>query len=166
VGIDPSMTLTYRSEYAAALPAGAVPQVQMVQEWLAGRLDAVAPRAGGGTYRLLPHCTERTNAPGAVKDWQAVFRHLGLALDVPAAGCCGMAGTYGHEASHRATSETIYRQSWAQRVRESAGDLLADGYSCRSQAKLIDGVRLRHPVRALLDHVRASAVAAPRKAAA
>ncbi|WP_342162569.1 FAD-binding and (Fe-S)-binding domain-containing protein [Methylobacterium sp. SD21] len=166
VGLDPSMTLTYRSEYAAALPAGAVPKVEMVQEWLSGRLGAIAPREGGGRYRLLPHCTERTNAPGAVKDWQAVFTHLGLSLDVPASGCCGMAGTYGHEASHRATSETIYRQSWAHHVAASAGDLLADGYSCRSQAKLVDGIRLRHPVRALLDHVRTSAVAAPRKAAA
>ena len=166
VGIDPSMTLTYRSEYAAALPAGAVPKVEMVQEWLSGRLGEIAPRQGGGRFRLLPHCTERTNAPGAVKDWQAVFTHLGLSLDVPASGCCGMAGTYGHEANHRATSETIYRQSWAHHVAASAGDLLADGYSCRSQAKLVDGIRLRHPVRALLDHVRTSAVAAPRKAAA
>ncbi len=147
IGIDPSMTLTYRSEYAAALPEGAAPKVQLVQEWLSGRLDAVAPRSGGGTFRLLPHCTERTNAPGAVKDWQAVFLHLGLRLDVPASGCCGMAGTYGHEARNRATSEIIYGQSWAQRVHEGAGDLLADGYSCRSQVKIIDGIRLRHPVR-------------------
>ena len=166
IGIDPSMTLTYRSEYTAALPAGAVPKVEMVQEWLSGRLGEIAPREGGGRFRLLPHCTERTNAPGGVKDWQAVFRHLGLTLDVPASGCCGMAGTYGHEAKHRATSETIYRQSWTNHVHASAGDLLADGYSCRSQVKIVDGIRLRHPVRALLDHVRTSAVAAPDKVAA
>jgi Fe-S oxidoreductase len=130
VGIDPSMTLTYRSEYAQAL--------------------------GGGD-----HCTERTNAPGAVRDWQALFAHLGLRLEVPAAGCCGMAGTYGHEARHRATSETIYNASWARHVSEAPGcTLLADGYSCRSQAKLVDGVRLRHPAQVLLDHVRRSAVGA------
>lgn len=161
VGLDPSMTLTYRSEYAAALPSGLVPKVEMVQEWLSGRLGEIPPREGGARLRLLPHCTERTNAPGAVKDWQAVFRHLGLTLDVPASGCCGMAGTYGHEAKNRATSETIYGQSWAHHVAASAGDLLADGYSCRSQVKLVDGIRLRHPVRALLDHVRASTVAVP-----
>jgi Fe-S oxidoreductase len=166
VGLDPSMTLTYRSDYAAALPAGAVPKVQLVQEFLSARLDAIASRGGGGAFRLLPHCTERTNAPGAVKDWQALFRHLGLRLDVPAAGCCGMAGTFGHETRHRAVSETIYGQSWALRVGEGADDLLADGYSCRSQVKIVDGIRLRHPVRALLDHVRTSAVAAPERVAA
>ncbi len=170
VGIDPSMTLTYRSEYAQAL-GGDLPKVHLLQEWLAARLDRIAPGQGGRTLRLLPHCTERTNAPGAVRDWQAVFAHLGLRLEVPAAGCCGMAGTYGHEARHRATSEAIYGLSWARHVAEAPGcTLLADGYSCRSQAKLVDGVRLRHPAQALLEHVRAAAAAAapfhPERAAA
>ncbi len=63
-----------------------------------------------------------------------------------------MAGTYGHEAEHRATSELIYSQSWARHVAEASagGRLLATGYSCRSQVKLIDGIKLQHPVQALL----------------
>ena len=35
-----------------------------------------------------------------------------------------------------------------------SGTLLADGYSCRSQAKLIDNVKLSHPVQALLAAIR------------
>ncbi|GJD58288.1 D-2-hydroxyglutarate dehydrogenase YdiJ [Methylobacterium dankookense] len=164
VGVDPSMTLTYRSEYAQALGPENAPKVQLVQEFLGARLDRIAPRvagAAGEPIRLLPHCTERTNAPAAVKDWQALFAHLGLRLDVPAAGCCGMAGTYGHEARHRATSEVIYGQSWARHVAETPDGLLADGYSCRCQAKLVDGRRLPHPVEALLAHVRSAAVRRP-----
>ena len=38
VGLDPSMTLTYRSEYKA-LGADRVPKVQLLQEWLAQQLD-------------------------------------------------------------------------------------------------------------------------------
>jgi Fe-S oxidoreductase len=148
------MTLTYRSEYAQALPSEDLPKVWLLQEWLAGKLDAIAPRSGGGSLRLLPHCTERTNVPGAIKDWQTLFAHLGLRLEVLASGCCGMAGTYGHEAKNRATSEMIYGLSWAHHVAAAPdGGLLADGYSCRSQVKLVDGVRLRHPVQALLEHV-------------
>jgi hypothetical protein len=46
-------------------------------------------------------------------------------------------------------------------VAEAPGcTLLADGYSCRSQAKLVDGVRLRHPAQALLEHVRSGAAGA------
>ena len=102
-----------------------------------------APRraADGGrraAYRLLPHCTERTTALAAVRDWSTVFAAFGLRLTILPSGCCGMAGTWGHEAEHRATSEHIYSLSWAQYVTGAGRSrmLLADGYSCRSQAKL------------------------------
>ena len=39
VGLDPSMTLTYRSEYARRWTGRGLPRVHLVQEWLAGRLD-------------------------------------------------------------------------------------------------------------------------------
>ena len=153
VGLDPSMTLTYRSEYKA-LGADRAPKVQLVQEWLASRLDELPELPGSAardSFLLLPHCTERANAAGSLNDWQRVFRRLGLELTVMGSGCCGMAGTYGHEARHRATSEHIYTLSWARHVAASGktGRLLATGYSCRSQAKIIDGVALRHPVQAL-----------------
>ena len=153
VGLDPSMTLTYRSEYKA-LGADRAPKVQLVQEWLASRLDEL-PKLPGSVARdsflLLPHCTERANAAGSLGDWQRVFGRLGLNLTVLPSGCCGMAGTFGHEARHRATSERIYGLSWKEKVATHArqGRLLATGYSCRSQAKIIDGVTLRHPVQAL-----------------
>jgi hypothetical protein len=62
-----------------------------------------------------------------------------------------MAGTYGHEARHRTVSERIYALSWKEKVAAHGhqGRLLASGYSCRSQAKIIDGITLRHPVQAL-----------------
>ncbi|WP_050401585.1 D-2-hydroxyglutarate dehydrogenase YdiJ [Bradyrhizobium embrapense] len=155
IGLDPSMTLTYRSEYAHALPGRDVPQVQLVQEWLAQRLDGIPPAAWQEEYWLLPHCTERTTAQAAVAAWSSVFEAFGLKLSALPSGCCGMAGTYGHEREHRAMSERIYQLSWAVHVAEKgkSGRLLADGYSCRSQAKIIDGVRLRHPIEVLCAHV-------------
>src|SRR5215207_744327 len=158
VGLDPSMTLTYRAEYRGALDASQVPSVLLVQEWLAGHREKM-PAVGGGTaYQLLPHCTERTNALAAVRDWSSVFGAFGLGLTILPSGCCGMAGTWGHEAEHRAMSERIYSLSWASHVAAAGGSetLLADGYSCRSQAKLIDNVKLGHPVQALLAAIRAS----------
>lgn len=152
IGVDPSMTLTYRSEYVAALPPGHAPRVLLPQEWLARYLRPLTVPTPFGRYELLPHCTERTTAGASVRDWQAVFARFGLALDVVQAGCCGMAGTYGHEAEHRATSEQIYGQSWAGKVANSRGQitLLADGYSCRTQTRLAGSVNLAHPVQALL----------------
>ncbi|ACL62464.1 D-2-hydroxyglutarate dehydrogenase YdiJ [Methylobacterium nodulans] len=159
IGLDPSMTLTYRSEYPQALPGRDVPRVQLVQEWLTGRLERAPRTPDRETYWLLPHCTERATAPPAVAAWSTVFAAFGLGLSTLPSGCCGMAGTFGHEAEHRAMSERIYGLSWAAPVAEKgrSGRLVADGYSCRLQAKLIDGVRLPHPVEILHAHVAAGA---------
>ncbi len=167
VGLDPSMTLTYRSEYRQVLAGRDLPQVQLVQEWLAGRLDQRVTDPDGGPYWLLAHCTERATAQAAVTAWATVYQAFGLSLAVLPSGCCGMAGTYGHEAENRATSERIYGLSWAKPVADKGrtGRLLADGYSCRSQAKIIDGVRLPHPVEILRDHI-ATTIPAPRLTAA
>ncbi|MGU3463623.1 FAD-binding and (Fe-S)-binding domain-containing protein [Methylobacterium sp. C33D] len=164
VGLDPSMTLTYRSEYRQALPGRDLPRVHLVQEWLAGRLEPGRSASEAETYWLLPHCTERATAQPALADWTRVFAALGLRLSVLPSGCCGMAGTYGHEAEHRAMSERIYGLSWAGHVAKKgrSGRLLADGYSCRSQVKLVDGLRLPHPVEILRDHLAAGPMACRR----
>jgi Fe-S oxidoreductase len=156
VGLDPSMTLTYRSEYPSALETSHVPRVLLPQEWLAKHRDRLPIVGQRDEYRLLPHCTERTMASAAVPDWAVVFAAIGLRLTILPSGCCGMAGTYGHEVEHRDTSEHIYSLSWAYHVAEKnhQSPLLATGYSCRSQVKLVDGVQLQHPVQAILDAVR------------
>jgi FAD/FMN-containing dehydrogenase/Fe-S oxidoreductase len=151
VGLDPSMTLTYRAEYAKALGTDDAPAVLLPQEWLARHLDAVpAMSPDARPWRLLPHCTERTNAPASLADWKRVFERFGLEVGMPPSGCCGMAGLYGHLAEQRATSEAIYAQSWRAHVARDGERLMATGYSCRSQASLVDGAGLAHPVQVLL----------------
>ncbi|WFM72391.1 FAD-binding and (Fe-S)-binding domain-containing protein [Halomonas sp. CKK8] len=163
VGIDPAMTLTYRQEYVKALGPDAVPEVLMLQEWLVAQSPTLAARlAPPGLnlddpgYRLLSHCTEKTNAPGSPRAWQQVFAAFGLELELVSTGCCGMSGTYGHEARNRETSRTIYAQSWQPVVEDeaSAGRLLATGYSCRSQVKRFSDQALPHPLQALLAALR------------
>jgi FAD/FMN-containing dehydrogenase/Fe-S oxidoreductase len=164
VGIDPAMTLTYRQEYVKALGADAVPEVLMLQEWLVTRAGSLVPSGltldgtgiEGPGYRLLSHCTEKTNAPGSPKAWQQLFAAFGLELELVATGCCGMSGTYGHEARNLETSKTIYGLSWQGLVEDEAnrGRLLATGYSCRSQAKRFSDAVLPHPLQALLEVLR------------
>jgi FAD/FMN-containing dehydrogenase/Fe-S oxidoreductase len=157
VGVDPSMTLTYRSEYGMLPEVDRPPSVFLVQEWLARHKDAI-PRAlrSRTDYVLLPHCSERSLAVSSLRDWQTVFEAAGASLRMIPSGCCGMAGTYGHEAEHRATSEQIYGMSWKSQVAKwaSSGSLLATGYSCRSQVKIVDGQTLSHPAQALLAILR------------
>ena len=157
VGVDASMTLTYRSEYGMLPEADRPPPVLLLQEWLARRCDAIPKKSSThDEYLLLPHCSERSLALSSLRDWQAAFAAVGASLRILPSGCCGMAGTYGHEAEHRATSEQIYGMSWARHVAEWArsGRLLATGYSCRSQVKIMDRQPLLHPAEALLACLR------------
>ncbi|WP_159992332.1 FAD-binding and (Fe-S)-binding domain-containing protein [Roseomonas sp. 18066] len=147
IGLDPSMTLAYRSSDYAGLDA---PDVLLPQEWLARRLALLPQLPPGDGFSLLPHCTERTNATASLKDWQAVFMRLGTPLTLLPSGCCGMAGTYGHEADHQETSAQLYALSWQKHVARHGDRLLASGYSCRSQVKRLDKQRLQHPIQALL----------------
>lgn len=156
VGLDPSMTLAFRGEYKALQDNPLKANVALPQEWLvtaaAGAKLDLAPVVS--KLILMVHCTERSNAAASVGQWKAVFKALGLELQVADTGCCGMAGTFGHEVKNRAMSEQLYALSWKpviDRV-ENAGLLMATGYSCRAQAKAIDGMHLPHPLE-MLDRI-------------
>ena len=155
VGLDPAMTLVYRQEYrkVAGLEC---PDVLLPQEWLLKALDG-QPKlpAKSVAFRLLGHCTEKTNAAPSAAMWVKVFEQAGLQVTAEATGCCGMSGTYGHEARNLETSRTIFAQSWAPALDSgAAAEPLATGYSCRSQVARIKNATLRHPIQALLEHLR------------
>ncbi len=156
VGIDPSMTLTYRAEYAKYCTQS-VASVQLLQEFLADHLDqlkTLKQMFHAGQVGFLGHCTEKTNAAGSMKDWVNVFAALNQTLEHVAVGCCGMAGTYGHETRNREASEKIYDLSWRRIIATSPQTLVTTGYSCRSQAKRLDNEKLLHPLQFLLQQVK------------
>ena len=101
------------------------------------------------------HCTEVTALPGAPAQWAAIFARFGAKLENVSVGCCGMAGTYGHEAKNHKNSLGIYELSWHQAMqRLPRNRCLATGYSCRSQVKRVEGTGVRHPVQALLEIIK------------
>lgn len=152
VGLDPAMTLVYRQEYRKLDGIGEVPVVALPQEWLPAHLPPTVPSGESKMhYRLFSHCTEASNAPESGSQWVKIFRHCGLLLEVQATGCCGMSGTYGHEARNLPTSQRIYAQSWQEKIdaADSGEEVLATGYSCRSQVRRLSGKQLRHPLQVL-----------------
>ena len=161
VGLDPAMTLVYRQEYPKTLQAGKAPLVMLAQEWLIDALPKSEAVKEDEPYHFLPHCTEKTNEPGSIGQWQSIFQRVGLTLQVQASGCCGMSGTYGHETRNARTSDTIYGQSWKRLIHtfNQSGRVVADGYSCRSQVKRQEGVTVLHPLQVLLARVKEGSVA-------
>ena len=158
VGLDPAMTLVYRQEYKAVVGED-LPEVLLPQEWLLEVLPEGVNTALKQDYRLLSHCTERTNAQASQQFWSKLFERRGLSFSMPSVGCCGMSGTYGHEARNLQTSETIFKQSWQSQFDQVAEnmELLATGYSCRSQVKRFKQQQIKHPIQILLASVKAEA---------
>ncbi len=153
VGIDPSITLTYREEYRKIKDAEVV-NVMLIQEWLAQQREILTTHGKKllpHHFKLLAHCSERTSAVQTIRDWQQIFQALGQQLETLATGCCGMAGTFGHEADNLETSKKIYQLSWSEVINDpdNRGILVATGYSCRSQVKRLDNQRIPHPVQVL-----------------
>jgi Fe-S oxidoreductase len=153
VAVDPSVGLTYRDEYCQTLGAEQVPPVLLLQEWLTSHLHQVKlPSQVPKTQQwvsLLGHCSENALVTGSLDSWRTIFAKFGIDLLTPAAGCCGMAGTFGHEARHRTLSTKLYQMSWQKPVNESlgkAGVVLATGYSCRSQIRQQTNANPLHPL--------------------
>ena len=152
IGIDPAITLTYREEYRAYLTDQSV-EVWLPQEWLASELPqrtAPLPQLASDKVALLGHCGEKTSIQASGRQWQAVYQAFGIELEIVRAGCCGMAGAFGHETAHYEASKGIYEQSWKPKL--TTGDdrpIVATGASCRSQAQRFEGVDLAHPLQFL-----------------
>jgi Fe-S oxidoreductase len=169
VGVDPALVLCYRDEYREALAEGRGDfEVLLVHEWLQRlppakiqrqtettptRSVAVSPAmAKDDTWYLFGHCTESTELPASGQQWAVIFAGFGARLETVSVGCCGMAGTYGHESVNLENSRGIYALSWQQPLQRLPRDhCLTTGYSCRSQVKRIEGQGIRHPLQALLE---------------
>ncbi|MFT4269397.1 MAG: FAD-binding and (Fe-S)-binding domain-containing protein [Pantoea sp.] len=154
VGVDPATVLCYRDEYNQVLGEKRGDfNVLLVHEWLQ---TAVAERAvqstGGEAWYLFAHCTEVTALPSTPNQWQDIFARFGAKLENINVGCCGMAGTYGHESKNLENSLGIYALSWHPQMQKLPRQrCLATGFSCRSQVKRAEGNGMRHPLQALLE---------------
>ena len=145
LALDPAFAMMLRQEYRRA--GITLPEVQMPQDFL--KAEAASgrrfPQAAVSRARLLGHCTETSADPGSRRTWSVVFEALGVTLETPETGCCGMAGLFGHQERHQAVSTQLFAASWTEAV---AGDThtAATGFSCRCQTKRLADRNLMHPL--------------------
>jgi Fe-S oxidoreductase len=99
--------------------------------WLYGRLS-------GRRVLAQPHCHQH-----AVMGYDAdlaVLRAAGAHVDT-IAGCCGLAGNFGMERGHYDVSVAVAEHTLLPALRAAPEGtlLLADGFSCRTQAGQLAG---------------------------
>jgi Fe-S oxidoreductase len=157
IGLEPSCTAVLRSDLPDLLPADPrAPAVAKAVRTLAEvlREDISAgrwqpPSLAGVDVVAQPHCHHH-----AVMGWTADAQLLtALGANVKALrGCCGMAGGFGLERGHYELSVRVAQRSLLPALAEAPEAVfLADGFSCRTQAKDLAGRDGLHLAQLLAD---------------
>ena len=142
VGLEPSCTAALRADGLELLPDEPLAKrlaggVRTFAELLAEHVDELRARTGGGGRKALVqlHCHQHADL-GSEAD-RAVLAAIGVAAEVLDSGCCGLAGNFGFEKGHYAVSMAAAERVLLPAVRAAASDVdvLADGFSCRTQLR-------------------------------
>ncbi|MFE3432226.1 FAD-binding and (Fe-S)-binding domain-containing protein [Streptomyces sp. NPDC059171] len=148
VVLEPSCAATLRTDLpellpddprAAALASAVRTFAQYLEEyapdWTPPRLDR--PAAG------QTHCHQHAVLGDAAE--RRLRERLGLTGEL-SGGCCGLAGNFGFEKGHWEVSVACAEERLLPAVRaaEPGTELLADGFSCRTQLDQLAGRRARH----------------------
>ena len=148
IGIDPSMTLTYRTEYDKSFSASRqIPTIHFIQDWLAGKKEHLIKQplvCEKSTYCLLAHKPANNDSLTSIQNWQEIYSILGLELHIEKVDCVSESETHEH------------LSIWAEKIatQELNKKLVATEYFVRRKAKQSHHVSVAHPVQTLLRHLR------------
>ena len=76
---------------------------------------------------------------------ESLLRKMGVDVQSPDSGCCGMAGAFGFEADKYAVSQAVGERVLLPAVRDGPDETLivSDGFSCREQIRAGDRAAAR-----------------------
>ncbi len=136
VGLEPSCISVFRDELPNLFPHDddairLSKAVKTLPEFLLQ--EGVALPKLSGKALVQGHCHHK--AVLHFDDEEVVLKKLGLEVDQPDSGCCGMAGAFGFEKDKYELSMRVGERVLLPAVREAARDtiIVADGFSCREQ---------------------------------
>ncbi|MEU2033621.1 FAD-binding and (Fe-S)-binding domain-containing protein [Nocardia amamiensis] len=154
VGLEPSCTAVLRADLPELLPddprsATIAAAVRTLAEFLAEQPSWRPPARTGQSVVVQPHCHQHAIL-GFEADRQ-LLTSMGVRM-TEITGCCGLAGNFGMQAGHYDISVAVAENGMLPALR-AAGEnavILADGFSCRTQATALAGRRGRHLAQFLL----------------
>ncbi|MFL5918277.1 MAG: FAD-binding and (Fe-S)-binding domain-containing protein [Gaiellaceae bacterium] len=152
VGVEPSCVAVFKDELVKMRPNDEdarrlAKQTFHLAEFL--QQGQYTPPPLTGKALLHEHCHQ--HATGGVDPDRRLLEAMGLEVDVPDSGCCGMAGAWGYEEGHYDVSVACAERVLLPKVRESSADTLivTAGFSCRSQIEQLSGRRPLHPAQVI-----------------
>jgi FAD/FMN-containing dehydrogenase/Fe-S oxidoreductase len=156
VGLEPSCLFTFLDEYEALLPGDAGARalaacarpadVHLLRRIRQGEVRAPWKDAGQVELRVHGHCHQK--AFGTFDATVELLRTVpGAEVGAIESGCCGMAGSFGHERAHYDVSMKMAEADLLPAVRAAPGaEVLASGTSCRQQIAHGTGRSALHPL--------------------
>ena len=147
VGIEPSCIAVFKDEVAKLLPNDEDARRLCKQSFhLAEFLCAQGydPPPLQGRAIVHGHCHEK--ATSGFDPLEQLLGKMGLELEAPDSGCCGMAGAWGYEKDHYDVSIACGERVLFPAVRKAGGDALVvtDGFSCKTQIEQGTGRQALH----------------------
>ena len=141
VGLEPSCIAAFRDELINLFPNNLDAQRLSQQTYT---LAEFLEKKGGNWHWRVPklhkHALVQVHCHHAAvmkfKAEQSVLEKIGLQVENPDSGCCGMAGSFGYEAGEKyRVSQQVGERVILPRVRDTSDSTLviADGFSCRHQ---------------------------------
>ncbi len=93
---------------------------------------------------LHGHCHQK--AIFGTGDVHKIFSHLGVTIQEPDSGCCGMAGAFGYEKEHYEISRKIGDRVLFKAIEDAGPEVpvVANGFSCRHQIRDFTGRKAVH----------------------
>lgn len=157
VVLEPSCATMLRRDLVELLPDD--PRARSLARrvvTLAEALDRVgwAPPDDRPVHALVqPHCHQQAVLGDAAD--RRVMARAGIEPDPVLVGCCGLAGNFGAERGHEGISRAVAELGLLPALRAAAAEteVLADGFSCRTQIAFLDGRRARHLAEVLADRL-------------
>ncbi|MGN6130373.1 MAG: (Fe-S)-binding protein, partial [Nocardioidaceae bacterium] len=138
VGMEPSCLAVFKDEITKILPhdddARRLNRNAYHFAEFFERFD-IEPPALEGTALMWGHCHHK--ATGGMSSEQSLLQKLGLDVDQPEGGCCGLAGSWGFEKGKYDISMDCGEQALLPAVRDAKKTtyVVADGFSCKTQIK-------------------------------
>lgn len=155
VGLEPSCVAALRDDLPRLLPddpraLSVAAAVRTLSEFLESQPTWQPPDRTGQTVLVQPHCHQHA-VLGFAADRRVLERTGAKVIEIT--GCCGLAGNFGMQRGHYDVSVAVAENGMLPALRAAAEEtiLLADGFSCRTQAEQLAGRRFRHLAQFLWD---------------
>jgi Fe-S oxidoreductase/FAD/FMN-containing dehydrogenase len=138
IGLEPACTAAFKDELVGLFPdrdeaKSLSGQAIQFGDFVAKNFDRFPAPKKGGSAIVQAHCNH--HAVIGFKTEMELLGRLGLDVERPPQGCCGMAGSFGFAAETYDVSQLIGERVLLPTVRAAPPDMLilADGFSCREQ---------------------------------